>query len=81
MLFDRHHDHTVGAKANALDGRHLLVIFTSRDCREARREDAGAQQIVAHGRRAVDRKLEVHVFFPNGIGVADDLDRPVISTR
>src|SRR5580704_1323504 len=76
MLFDRHHDHTVGAKTDALVRRYLLVVFASRNRRETRRPDAGAEQIVANGRRALDRELQVRVFFPDGIGVTDNLDRP-----
>ena len=42
MLFDSHHNHTVGAKADTLVRRYLLIVFTGCKHWDTRREDPGA---------------------------------------
>ena len=76
-LFNRHDHNAVGAQAHALICRDLLVVFARCEWRDARRIDAGADDVVAHCGRAIDREVEVFIFLADGVGVPDDLDRAV----
>src|SRR5204862_6881941 len=54
-----------------ISGPCQLWVLALQLCEDARWNDSGANQIVAHGRRPLSGKLQVGVFLAHAVGMAE----------
>src|SRR4029077_7462946 len=73
-LLDDDDDGAIGTKAPAIGSPRQLRIFTLGLSEDARRNDTGTDEVIAHGRRALARKLEVGILLADRVGVAEQPD-------